>query len=133
MLFLLFISVLLSIPAVQTKLGSYATKKLNEDFNTDMSIKKIDLSFLGNVQLKGVEIRDHHQDTLIFVNKLSTSLLSAKRMLDSEINLGSVSLEDVYYYTKTYKGETDDNMTIFYDSFDDGSPKDSLASPFILR
>ena len=34
---------------------------------------------------------------------------------------------------KTYKGETDDNMAIFIDSFGDSSPKDSLATPFTLR
>ena len=85
------------------------------------------------MRLKGVEIRDHHLDTLIFVKKLSTSILSAKSVLDAEINLGKVSLEGVHYYTKTYKGETNDNSSIFYKSFNDGSPKDSLASPFILR
>ena len=132
-LFLLFVSILLSVPAIQTQLGNYATKRLNEDFKTNISIKKVDLSFLGTVQLKGVEIRDHHQDTLIFVNKLGTSLLSLKKALDSEVNLGSISLDGAHVYMKTYKGETDDNMAVFIDSFDDGSPKDSLSTPFILR
>ncbi|PQJ73747.1 DUF490 domain-containing protein [Polaribacter butkevichii] len=125
--------ILLSIPAIQTKLGNYATKKLNEDFNTNISIEKIDLSFLGNVQLKGVEIRDHHQDTLIFVKKLSTSILNAKKVLESQVNLGSISLDGGYVYMKTYKGEKDDSMSVFIDGFDDGSPKDSLAPKFILK
>ena len=92
-LLLLFISILLSIPAVQTKLGSIATTKLNQDFNTRISIKKIDLSFLGNVQLEGVEIRDHHQDTLIFVNELNTSIFKVKKIIQNKINLGNVSLD----------------------------------------
>ncbi|PQJ80899.1 DUF490 domain-containing protein [Polaribacter porphyrae] len=122
-----------SIPAVQTSLGNYATNQLNEDFNTNISIKKVDFSFLGSVQLKGVEIRDHHQDTLIFVKKLSTSLLNAKRVLDNQINLKSIYLEDVDFFMKTYKGEEDDNMAVFIDSFDDGKPRDSLSNPFILK
>ena len=133
MLFLLLISILLSIPAVQTKLGSYATKRINENFNINLTIKKIDLSFLGSVNLKGLEIRDHHKDTLIFVKKLSTSLLSASKILDNKILLGSIKLEDAHYYMKTYKGEKDDNMAVFIDSFDDEKPKDSLASTFILK
>ena len=133
MLFLLLISILLSIPYVQTKIGNYLTNNLNEDFGTNLSIEKVDLSLLGSVQLKGVQIRDHHKDTLIFVNKLTTSILNAKRILDSEVNLKSIYLEDAYYYTKTYKGEEDDNMSVFIDSFDDGKPKDSLSSPFILN
>ncbi|QNM87083.1 translocation/assembly module TamB [Polaribacter pectinis] len=133
MLFLLLISVLLSLPVVQTKLGNYATNKINEDFNVDIKIEKVDLSFLGSADLKGIEIRDHHKDTLIFVKKLSTSLLDAKKALDGEILLSSVKLEDAYYYMKTYKGETDDNMGVFIDSFNDGTPKDSLAPPFVLK
>ncbi|WP_254712539.1 translocation/assembly module TamB domain-containing protein [Polaribacter pectinis] len=118
---------------MQTKLGNYATNKINEDFNVDIKIEKVDLSFLGSADLKGIEIRDHHKDTLIFVKKLSTSLLDAKKALDGEILLSSVKLEDAYYYMKTYKGETDDNMGVFIDSFNDGTPKDSLAPPFVLK
>ncbi|AUC86520.1 DUF490 domain-containing protein [Polaribacter sp. ALD11] len=133
MLFLLLVSILLSTSFVQTKLGTYATNKLNEDFGTNLSIGKINLSFLGSVVLKDVQIRDHHKDTLIFVKKLSTSLLSAKKVLDSEILLDDITLEEGYYYMKTYKGETNDNMAIFIDSFNSETPKDSLAPPFILK
>jgi hypothetical protein len=132
-LFLLLVSILLSIPAIQTKLGNFATEKLNDDYNIDISIEKVDLSILGKVQLKGVEIKDHHKDTLIFVKKLATSILSAKKVLESEVNLGSISIDGAHVYMKTYKDETNDNLSVFIDSFDDGSPKDSLANPFILR
>jgi hypothetical protein len=132
-LFLLLISILLSISAVQTKIGSYITNKVNKDFGTNLNIEKVDLSFLGSVQLKGVEIRDHHKDTLIFVQKLSTSLLSVKKIIEKEVNLGSVSLKGAYYYMKTYKGEEDNNMSIFIASFDSGTPRDSLNNPFVLR
>ena len=100
---------------------------------TNLNIEKIDLSFLGSVQLKGVEIRDHHKDTLIFVKRLSTSLLNAKKIIENEVNLESVSLDGANYHMKTYKGEEDDNMSIFIASFDDGTLKDSLSNPFILR
>jgi hypothetical protein len=125
-------SIVLSIPAVQTKIGKHYTDKINEDFGTNLSIKKIDLSFLGSVNLKGVEIKDHHKDTMIYVEKLTTSIINAKRILDKEVFLNDIYLDGAYYYMKTYKGEEDDNMGVFIDSFDDGSPKDSL-NPFILK
>ncbi|WP_299051556.1 translocation/assembly module TamB [uncultured Polaribacter sp.] len=133
MLFLLLVSILFSVPIVQTWLGNYATNKLNNQYNTNISIKKVDLSFLGNVQLKGVEIRDHHQDTLIFVNKLRTSLVSAKSMLENKVNLSSVKLDEVYFYMTTYKDENKDNLGIFISSFSNNKPKDSLAKPFVLQ
>lgn len=124
---------ILSIPAVQTRIGNYVTKRINADFGTDLTIEKVDFSLLGSVQLKGVKIKDHHKDTLIFVNKLSTSIINAKRIIDSEVNLKSIYLDDAFFYMKTYKGEDNDNLSIFIDSFDSGKPKDSLANPFILQ
>jgi hypothetical protein len=133
MLFLLFVSIVLSTSFVQTKLGNYATIKINENFDTDLNIGKINVSFLGNIALKDVQIRDHHNDTLIFVKKLSTSLLSAKKVLDGMLLFDNITLEDAYYHMKTYKGETTDNMAIFMETFRKDTPKDSLDAPFILK
>lgn len=131
-LVLLFISLVLSISFVQTTIGNYVTKSVNKDFNTNIVINKVDLSWLGRVQLKNVQIRDHHQDTLIFIKNLSTSLVNARRILDNEVKLKGVSLEGVDFYIKTYKGEKDDNLIIFTEKFDDGQPRDSLTNPFLL-
>jgi len=133
LLLLVFISIVLSIPYVQTKIGGYFTEKINSDFGTNITIYKVDLSFLGNVNLKGVKIRDHHQDTLIFVKKLNTSLLNVKRILDSQVNLKNISLDGVDLHLKTYKGETNDNLSIFIALFDDGKPRDPLTNPFMLK
>lgn len=132
MLFSLLISMLLSIPAIQTKLGRYVTSKINKDFGINLSVERVDFSFLGSVQLKGVQIRDHHRDTLIFAKNVSTSILNAKRFLDNQFNFKSISLDGVDFILKTYKGEENNNMSIFIDSFDNGKPVDSL-NPFILR
>ena len=109
-----------------------ATHKINTEYGTDLLIKKVDLSFLGSVQLRGIEIRDHHKDTLIFVNRLSTSLLNAKKILDGDVKLKNIRLEDAHFYMKTYKNEQEDNLTIFIDRFGESS-KDSLKPPFVLE
>lgn len=133
MLFLLFLSVLLSTSFVQTKLGNYVTNNINETYNTNLKIGKVNLSFLGSVQLKDVEIRDHHKDTLIFVKKLSTSILNARKAINNELLFDDITLENAHYHMTTYKGETIDNMAIFIDSFKSDTPKDSLKPPFILK
>lgn len=122
-----------SIPKVQTKLAKTITKSLKESYDINLEIKKVDLSFLGSVRLKGVEIRDHHKDTLIFVKSLSTSIVNAKKIIDNDVNLGSVSLDGIDFHLTTYKGETKDNLSIFVAKFDDDTPRDSLKSPFTLQ
>jgi len=133
LLFLFLCSALLSTSIVQTRLAKIFTNNLKENFNTNIVIKQVDFSFLGTIQLKGVEIRDHHNDTLIFVKKLSTSLLNAKKIVDNNVDLGSISLDGVHFYLKTYKDEKNDNLSVFVESFEASSPKDSLANPFLLK
>lgn len=132
MLFLLLVIILLSTSFVQTKLAKFATKTINQDFGTDLIIKKVDLSFLGSIELKGIEIRDHHNDTLIFINKLSTSLLNAKRIINGEVKLNSVSIEESYLYMKTYVNEKNNNLSVFIDRFNT-KQIDSTQNIFTLQ
>ncbi|MDB9732678.1 translocation/assembly module TamB, partial [Polaribacter sp.] len=118
---------------MQTKLGVYATNKINEDFDTNLSIGKVNLSFLGSIALKEVQIRDHHKDTLIFLKKISTSLLSVKKIFENKLLFDAISIEDAFYFMKTYQGETTNNMDVFSASFHSDTPKDSLDLPFILN
>jgi hypothetical protein len=118
---------------VQTKLGRFATKRLNQDLGTQLSIGKINLSYLGSIALKDVQIRDHHSDTLIFVKRITTSLLSAKKALEGTLLLNNVTLNDAFFYMKTYQGETESNLSIFLDSFRSDVLKDSLNTPFIMK
>ncbi len=114
-------------------MAGYATKSINESFGTNIVIKKVDLSWLLAVQLKEIEIRDHHQDTLIFVNNLRTSLLNAKNILENQVDLGPASLEGLTIRIKTYKGETDDNMSIFSETLRKNKPEERTETPFILK
>ena len=65
MLFLIFLVIVFSIPAVQTRLAKIVTEDLNEDYGTNLVIKKVDLSLLGSVSLRGVEIREMRKQTIL--------------------------------------------------------------------
>jgi len=122
---------LLSFPAVQTKIGQFATKKINESLNINVTVGKIDLSLLGSVSLKDVKLRDHHQDTLIFVDKLSSTVVSFRKILDNKVELKSASIDGVYMNMKTYEGEDNDNLSMFIDSID-SKEVDTTSAPFYL-
>ena len=124
------LSITLSIPAVQTKLGSMATDMLNKDFDTHIVVDKIDLSFLGKVKLKDIEIRDHHLDSMINVKSLETSIFSYRSILNNKLDFGEIELQGVYFLIKTYKGETKDAFSVFVDSFD--KENGTIPSTFTL-
>ncbi|WP_370214252.1 translocation/assembly module TamB domain-containing protein [Mesoflavibacter profundi] len=129
-LLLLFIILILvfSIPAVQTKLGKYATKRLNEDFKTNINIDKIGLQYNGDVNIKGVLIRDYKKDTLIAASKINTSILSVKNVINGTLNFGDIVLEDLIFNVKTYQGETDTNLDVFVSRFDEDTPSEEKSS-----
>jgi len=122
---------LLSLPSVQTRLGKMATDFLRKDYNVDINVKRVDLSFLGNVELKEVLVKDHHSDTLVYVQNLTTSVLSYRNLLNGKLNFGQFSLEKFILNMKTYKGEEDDAFTMFIAKFDDGGTSDK-PSGFLL-
>ncbi|WP_225037114.1 translocation/assembly module TamB domain-containing protein [Winogradskyella sp. SM1960] len=119
--FILFL--VLSIPAVQTKLGRYATDRVNNDFKTDINIGRVGLQINGDVELKDILIRDYKQDTLISVGELNSSIISFRNLLNSKLNFGDIDLQDVLFNLKTYKGENDTNLDVFVAKFDSDNPR----------
>ncbi|WP_115880314.1 translocation/assembly module TamB domain-containing protein [Lutibacter oceani] len=113
---------------MQTKLGKAATSYLRNSYNVDINVGKVDLAYLGDVKLKEVFIRDHHLDTLIYAENLSTSILSYRKILKNKLEFGQILLQDFILNIKTYENEKDDALTVFVDKFDDGTVSDKPSS-----
>ena len=130
-LLLVMVSILLSLPAVQTAIAKRVTNSINTTYKTNINISKISASpFTGAVWLKGIYIEDYKKDTLIYINELSTSILSAKNAINGKLQFGSINVEELYLNIKTYKGEVDTNLDIFVAKLDDESPPSD--DPFLL-
>ncbi len=124
--------VLFSLPIVQTGIAKIVTNKINKKYQTNIIVKKVDLSYLGNIKLKKIEINDHHNDTLIYVSKLTTSVFNYKNILDNKLEFDEIELDGVHFYMKTYKDENNDNLSVFIDKFDDKDTTKNNAPPFLL-
>ena len=122
---------ILSIPAVQTRLGKYATKQINDDFKTDITIGKVGLQFNGDVELKDILIRDHKVDTLFSIKELNTSIISVKNLYNGKLTFGDIDVEELVFNLKTYKGDIDTNLDVFVDKFEDDNPREGPSS-FLL-
>lgn len=125
---LALLSLLLSLPFVQTKLGNSATSYLQKEFDVDIKVEKIDLSILGNVQFENVLIRDHHADSLIYVENLESSLYSFTKIMNNKLEFGSISLDNFMLNIKTYENEADDALTVFVDKFSSEDDDDTPSS-----
>lgn len=117
---------------MQSNLAQRATKYLNKTYNTSINIKKIGLSNFPNVDLNNVVINDHHGYPFIKVQQIKTSFLNWKKILDNELLLGNISIDGLDFNLKTYKGESDQNIIVFIDKFNNEKPKSKNHKSFIL-
>lgn len=126
-------SLVLSLPVVQTKLGKYAMDSLNQEFGTNIRIDRISMSLFNlNAGIKGIYVEDYKQDTLIYIHKLSTSILNMRNMVNNKMEFGDIEVDDLTFNLKTYEGETNTNLDVFVDKLDDRSPRDPGTPPFFL-
>ena len=116
---------------MQTKLGKYATKKINEDFGTNITIERVGLQFNGDIELMDIYVEDHKKDTLINIGELNTSILSFRNLYNGKLNFGDIDIEGLLLNIKTYKDESDTNLDVFVAKFDDDKPK-TEPSTFLL-
>ncbi|MEL1248305.1 translocation/assembly module TamB domain-containing protein [Flavobacterium helocola] len=104
-------------------MGKYATDSLNKSFGTNISIGKVAITPFGSVKLGEVLVLDHHQDTLFYIKKLNTSILSFKKIYDpGHPYMKDVILNGLDARIVNYKGEKYTNLDKFIEAFDDGSP-----------
>jgi hypothetical protein len=118
----LVLGIALSLPFVQTEIAQYFAKSINKDFGTKITIDEVSISIFGTVKLKKVLILDHHNDTLIFSNRIKTNLLGGKKLLDGDLVFGDLGLDGVYFNLKTYKNEDETNIDKFINAFGVGKP-----------
>ncbi len=126
---LVLIVIIFSIPSVQTWAAKKVTTNLNETYGTDINIKRLGLNWKGEVDIREVFIADHHQDTLIYSKQVQTNIISFQNLIQGDLGFGDISLDYAKLYIKTYKGEENDNLSIFAKKFDTGKPS---TSPFSL-
>ena len=120
---------------MQTTLGKKATNYLNKNYDTNISIDKIDLSFIGDVSLKGIYVEDYKKDTLFYIGKLTTSILNSKEVIDGKLKFGEVELELLTFKLKTYLGERETNLDVFVaklEGEEEANPDTNYVSSFLL-
>ena len=120
----------LTMPFVQTKIARYFTNSINKDFGTNINIDEVAISIFGGVKFKKVLIRDHHKDTLIYSNRISTTILEGKKMLDGDLIFGDLDLHGLLFNLRTYKNEKQSNLDKFIIAFETGKKS---SKKFLLK
>jgi hypothetical protein len=127
---LLVVAITLTLPAVQTRIARYFTESINKDFGTNISIDGVAISVFGGIKFKDVLIRDHRKDTLIYSQRIATTVLEGKKLLDGDLIFDGLDLHGLLFNLKTYKNEKESNLDKFIKAFETGKPS---TRKFLLK
>lgn len=116
------LGIVLTIPSVQTKIANYFVRNINKDYGTNINIDEVAISVFGGVKFKKVLILDHHKDTLIYSNRIKTSILDGSKLLNGDLIFGNLNLDKLVFNLKTYKNEKESNLDKFIAAFGKSKP-----------
>lgn len=100
----LLLGILISLPAIQTRLAQWATKQLSETLNTKVQIKGIKIKFFSTIALQDLLIQDKQQDTLAFIPDLRLDI-ERIGLKTKKIRLGNLLLNGGYL--NIYRNQSD--------------------------
>lgn len=124
-------SVILSLPFVQTRFAKYATTEINKEFGTNIDIDRLRISLISwDTSLKGVYIEDYKQDTLFYIDNLSTSILNVRNLVNGKLEFGDIAIERLNFKLRTYQDDKSTNLEVFIDKLDDKKPRAPGTPPF---
>src|SRR5690606_24099998 len=104
-------------PTVQTTVAKKLTDSIRERSDVNLSIGRVSISYFGRLQLNEVYVEDHHQDTLLYVHELKSSLLVFRNLLNNTPDLGNTTADGFTFNMKRYKGEETYNLSIVMEKF----------------
>ncbi|AYN69752.1 translocation/assembly module TamB [Euzebyella marina] len=121
------------MPFVQTSFAKYATNTINKDFGVNINIDKLRVSLISwDTNLEGVFIEDYKKDTLFYIDRLTTSVLSIRNLVNGQLEFGDIDIEKLDFKLKTYRDDKNTNLEVFIDKLDDGQPRKPGTQPFFF-
>lgn len=100
-----FAIALLSSASVQSEILKQFARNFKSLTNQELNIERISLQWNGNLELNNIFVEDHHQDTLVFVKNIQTSLTDFYKLRQNDFNLDQLLADQVYLNIKKYPGE----------------------------
>lgn len=116
---LMAISIMFQSPVVQTITAKFATEILSKSLGQSIKISTIKLGFFSGISIADFDVKDHHNNTLLYVGKLSAIPVFSNFSF-SAISFVDVKLDSVLFNMGTYKGDSTNNLSYLLNKFSKG-------------
>ena len=95
-------------------------------------IEKINLNWDGSIEFRNFYLGDHHNDTLIYISKLNTSLKNLKNIKNRSFEFSDLDAQGLYLKIKKYKGDKTHSLKILLDKLKKKN-NNKLKSLFVIN
>jgi len=110
------LSLLFQSPVVQTISARLASDILSKNIEQEISITSIKISFFDGLEIKGLDVRDHHNNTLLGVGNLLAIPVFSDLSLQN-IAFISIAVDSAQFNMGSYKGEDNSNLNMMIKQF----------------
>lgn len=129
----LLVVLLFLTPAVQSFIGQTLTQKFFKERGADLSVDHVYINPIGKATFQNLLVRDHQQDTLIFIEEARFNALRLRSFVEGSPDLGSLFLDGLQLNIQKHRGDSLSNMAIFGAKFKNENPKKSLIRARSIR
>lgn len=124
-LLLVFINLVVNVPAVQTWLCQKVAGYYSKRWHTRVTVGKVDFELLKKLVLRNVYVQDQHADTLLYADALKFDISSID--FDKHIlHMSNIELDQTKLRLTTYKNTHELNLQFIIDAV---ASKDTSKSP----
>ena len=119
------ITLLFQNPLIQTISARLAANILSSRLEQSVSINTISIGFFSGININKLNVKDHHNNTLIDIGNLNAMPIFSNLSFSS-INFLTVELDSVQFNMGLYKGDSINNLSYMI-------KKRGISSSFLIR
>ena len=109
------------------------SSKITSTLNSNVEISNIDFKYNGEIIVNNLNILDHKNDTLIFIEEIRTSILNSTNILTFKTKLNSLNLSGGLVKLNKYKEDSLINFQIFLNKIKSDSDRPTSSLEFNLK
>jgi len=128
-----FLYFLLQSPAVQNWLVTKVTAYLSAEWETTVSLKRVNIEFFDNLVLEDLYVEDVNGDTLFYVGSLNAGLKSNFfAFLGNEVEFSDISLHKARVNIRRSEGDARNTLKAFLSKISGSNNKKKSSGPSIV-
>ena len=105
-------------PIGQSVINSWLKNKFIKDFKVEISTGSLFVNPVGTTSFTDLLIRDHRNDTLVFVDHFTFESYHLRGLISSKLHLGNVKFDSLFLNVVKYKNEDQSNLDIFIEKIE---------------